>query len=248
MNAKTGIGIVALLGLVAALFFQYRQTRTLTAENDALRRQAAELAATPQLQVVEDPRAGTAEAEHTELLRLRAEVTRLKQAVATANATATAANAKAASLRTAPAAAEVGVLKDADRARDEHQQYRLQTVNLGKQLGIAARIFESDHSDQLPTSFEALVPYLNGGDAVANLMAERFEFHGHGRKVDFTEPALILFREKAARQTPDGRWERIYSLMDGSVQTVTRDTNDFAEFESARTGTPANAPTNPVQP
>jgi hypothetical protein len=44
---------------------------------------------------------------------------------------------------------------------------------------------------------------------------------------------------------PDGTWQRIYCLADGSVQVRNGPTDDFSAFEREGTGTAANAPRRP---
>jgi hypothetical protein len=123
------------------------------------------------------------------------------------------------------------------------------TVNAQKHLALALHIYAHEHQGQLPTTFEELKPLL--GDVldpegtVTGVPLDLLEFHVHGRDVRISEPGLILLREKQARRLPDGTWERIYSLADGSVHRIKRSDGDFSEFEQARTGTPANAPKRP---
>jgi hypothetical protein len=53
---------------------------------------------------------------------------------------------------------------------------------------------------------------------------------------------MLTLREKAPRQTPDRkRWERIYGLADGSVETIygrTPDANQFITFEAQHSPPP----------
>jgi hypothetical protein len=50
------------------------------------------------------------------------------------------------------------------------------------------------------------------------------------------EPQLFLFREKEPRRQPGGKWERAYTLADGSVQNATSDTADFSAWEQQARG------------
>jgi hypothetical protein len=43
--------------------------------------------------------------------------------------------------------------------------------------------------------------------------------------------ALQIFCEQVARQTPDGKWERVYSMADGSVEMQASDGGNFDAFE-----------------
>lgn len=83
---------------------------------------------------------------------------------------------------------------------------------------------------------------LDENGEVNGVPLDLFEFHPHEREIGLSEPGLTLLREKQARRLPDGTWERIYSLADGSVQRINRANGDFSDFERGRTATPANAP------
>jgi hypothetical protein len=126
---------------------------------------------------------------------------------------------------------------DTELARDVAQRH----------LALAVRMYFGDHQQRLPTKLEELHAYLKdtlGTDGtVKGVSLDLLEFHDHEREVAGFEPRLILMRERHARRLPDGTWERIYSLMDGSVQRVKRANGDFSDFELAGTATVANAPT-----
>jgi hypothetical protein len=83
------------------------------------------------------------------------------------------------------------------------------------------------------------------GNFPGGVPADLFEFFPQERMISEGEPQMILFREKSARRLPDGAWERVYCMADGSVQWIHRDDGDFSEFEQAGTATPANAPKRP---
>ena len=74
------------------------------------------------------------------------------------------------------------------------------------------------------------------------LSSDLFEFFPHERVISDAEPDLILFREKQARQMPNGKWERIYAYADGLVQTKNSADGDFRQIDREGTGTAANAP------
>jgi hypothetical protein len=119
-----------------------------------------------------------------------------------------------------------------------------------KNLGLAARIFSTDHEDRLPTTLGEIKGEVDSlaaaeGTWPDGVPLELFEFFPHERLVSAREPQLILFHEKSARRLPNGTWERIYCLTDGSVQRINRPDGDFSEFELARTATRANAPKRP---
>jgi hypothetical protein len=53
-------------------------------------------------------------------------------------------------------------------------------------------------------------------------------------------PGKIIFREQVARQTPDGKWERVYGMVDGSVEVQTSDDGNFGAFEQQHMAAPPN--------
>ena len=120
---------------------------------------------------------------------------------------------------------------------------RTRTVNHMKQIGLAARLFASDNGDKLPRNFEDMKGMLGMAPDAANTL-ERFEFYPQPRAITESEPQLFLFREKEPRQIPGGKWERSYTLVDGSVQNAVSDTADFTAWEQQAQGiASAEAPT-----
>jgi len=130
-------------------------------------------------------------------------------------------------------------------AMQKAQVYTTDVVKAGKHLGVAARLFATDNKDWLPTTFDELRNEMNlrpDGTFSGGILPDQFEFFPHERVISEAEPTLILFREKAASQLPDGTWQRNYCLADGSAQTRSNATGDFTDYDRAGTGTAANAP------
>ena len=121
-------------------------------------------------------------------------------------------------------------------------------VNAMKNLGLAARVFATENADRFPTKFEDMkneMGLTSEGNFPGGVPADLFEFFPQERMISESEPQMILFREKSARRLPEGAWERVYCMADGSVQWIRRDDGDFSEFEQAGTATLANAPKRP---
>lgn len=117
----------------------------------------------------------------------------------------------------------------------ESRALRVKTINYMKHLGLAARIHANDNQHHFPNSFEQISKIL-GDSLPAGLSMDRFEFYPQLRPVMETEPQLILFHEKEPRKLPDGRWEKVYGMADGSVQTARSDTRDFSKWEQESGG------------
>jgi hypothetical protein len=49
--------------------------------------------------------------------------------------------------------------------------------------------------------------------------------------VNGTMPGKMIFRERVARQTPNGKWKCVYGMADGSVEVQTSDDGNFDAFE-----------------
>jgi RNA polymerase sigma factor (sigma-70 family) len=241
MKSKLTLGILAGGAVIAALTWQQHNLTGLTEENSALRRQLAANAATPP-----SPRATNASEadsanreQQEELLRLRGEVAQLRRTNRPASS--------ASSTAPAPASGDIDALATQMLIAEAASTKIIKTM---KNLGLAARIFSTDHEDRLPTTLDEIKGEVDSlaaaeGTWPNGVPLELFEFFPHERLVSAREPQLILFHEKSARRLPNGTWERIYCLTDGSVLRINRPDGDFSEFELARTATRANAPKRP---
>jgi RNA polymerase sigma factor (sigma-70 family) len=249
MKSKLTLGIVGGAALAVALAYQQNSLNRLTDENSALRSQlAAALATSPPTATAQ-----TADSEtltqsrdpQSELLRLRGEVTQLRQAAREDRNRSTAARDTGATPQLDP--------EELAKAMLAAEAVATRTVNAQKHLALAAKVYSIQHQDRLPTTFEELKPFLGEalnilGEAlspdgtVAGVSFDPLEFQPHERDIYGFEPRLILLRERNARQLPDGTWERIYSLADGSVHRKKRSNGDFSDFEREGTGTLGNAP------
>ena len=245
MKSKLTLGIVGGAALVATLAWQQHHLSRLADENAALRAEKGPTAAPDptraEAERVDSKILNQLREQQDELLRLRGEVAQLRQATREARNRPTGSP-------NAGAAPKVES-KDLAQAMQLADAVAIRTVNAQKHLSLALQVYANEHQGRFPTTFEELMPLL--GDvidregAVAGVPLELFEFHVHARDVRLSEPGMILLREKQARQLPDGTWERIYSLADGSVHRIQRPDGNFSEFEQARTATPANAPRRP---
>ena len=235
MKTKLALSAVAVAAIAAPLAYQQKTVTQLRDQNQALQQQVAQLNARAEAsasgaQPVDPSEAERLPKEHTELLQLRGEVGRLrKQIVAQSNGAQQELNA-------AVAAAQAAETQAAQlTAEMQASALHASTVNSMKQLGLAARIYSTEHEEKFPATFEDMKNELNGLDT------SRFEFVKHPRAISETEPDLILFREIQPRQLPDGTWVRSYTFVDGSVQSPNAPKGDFSDFEKVHTAKPLNA-------
>ena len=157
-----------------------------------------------------------------ELASLREEAGRIQASLAGARGTEWA-NAEA-ELKQAEAARQEAT------AETETVELREKTINTMKHIGLAARLFARDNGDRPPKTFEEIKELMGPAFAEAEAL-ERYEFYPQPRPISEAEPQLFMFREKEPRQLPNGKWERSYTLADGSVQSAVSDTADFSAWE-----------------
>lgn len=226
MKSKLTLGLVGGAALVAALAWQQRNLNRLTDENSALRSQMTAAAPAPSAAVSDKTDAETLarlREQQDELLRLRGEVAHLRRTTPPANS--------ASSTVSAPASKEIDALATqmliAQVTRDK-------VIAAMKHLGLAARVFATDNAGRYPTTFEEMKNEMGltpDGNLPGAVPAELFEFFPQERDISDGHPQIILFHEKAARHLPDGTWERVYCMADGSVQRINRADGDFSEIE-----------------
>ena len=243
MKSNLVLGIVGGAVVATALTWQQHNSHRLAEENSALRQQIAALSAavpasSPTADLTELTRLRD---EHGELLRLRGQVAQLIQANKGSAGTDVTKRLQAAEARANQAEAAAALVKAEETANGRS----IAIVNALKNLGLAARIFSTDHADRLPTTFDEMRNEMGlaaDGTFPGGISPDLFEFFSHERPISEREPQLILFREKVARRLPDGNWERSYCLTDGSVQRLHNDHGDFSQYEQVGTATLANAP------
>jgi RNA polymerase sigma factor (sigma-70 family) len=241
MKAKLTLGIVGGAAVIAALTWQQHNLTRLTEENSALRGQLAASAATPPPPATNTPADPETLArlreQQEELLLLRGEVAQLRRTPPQPAAKSSA----------APAAAAADIDAQATQMLIA-QATSTKIINAMKNLSLAARVFATDHQDRFPATFDDMKNEMGltpEGNLPGGVPAELFEFFPQERDISDGHPQMILFREKAARHLPNGTWERIYCMADGSVQRINRADGNFDEFETIGTATAANAPKRP---
>ena len=230
MKTKLALAAVALAAVAAPVGLQQHRVNRLKSENRDLQSQAVKLAALREENArlaglkLEAEELDRLRAEHHELLRLRGEVTRLRQE------SAARASIPRQELDVTRAAAQV----EAGQSTVEDAFAKLHEATMGdlKQLALGGQIFANDNEGRLPTTFEQIPNYLG---VATDRFHERYEFVQHPRPISETEPQLLLFREIAPRQRPDGKWEKAYALCDGSVATQVSGDGNFQTWEAEHT-------------
>jgi RNA polymerase sigma factor (sigma-70 family) len=220
-KAKIVTSAVVFAGLAVVVMVQQNSmTRQRTEINDLKQRLATvqNEPHSPAKPVVEVK--NLAEDQMRELLRLRGEVTRLQSMARPMPGAVSSVNSKHNS---------IPGIQVPSSEEGRFDMVRARVMSQLSQMGVAMRVYANDNEDKYATNFADMDNEF-GGDVNRREYELRFEMVDAG-KLDQTMPDLITFREREARQTPDGKWERAYGMADGSVQMIRSDTGNFEAWE-----------------
>ena len=247
MKSKLALGIVGGAIVVTTLAWQQRSITRLADKNAGLRRQVVALTTVPS---TSPPVAPEVERQvrdkHTELLRLRGEITQLRQAATASSGSDLQNRLQGAEVRAA--LAEITAERAKALAMADARQHSFLVLKAMRNLGIAAQTFSAQNNSRYPASFDEMRNEMDlqaDGTLAGGISPNLFEFFPHERVISEAEPDMILFCEKQARQMPNGKWERIYAYADGLVLTKNSADGDFRQIDREGTGTAANAPKKP---
>ncbi len=110
---------------------------------------------------------------------------------------------------------------------------QIDTVSAMRQLALAMRVYAIDNASQFATRFDQLTNELAGvTNFEGNIGLDTFEFVNTGL-VNDTMLGKIILRERIPRQAPDGKWERVYVLSEGNVQTIKSKDGNFDAYEKS---------------
>lgn len=251
-SVKSKIALVALLagGIVSPLIIQRTAMNRLRAENENLRAQlsaAQAIQSSPQTNTADSSEPSRTGSQQAELLRLRGEVTRLR--------------ADAARTRQQPPTQATAPSLPA--SRDTVGRYEMytgdllgphhaDTIKMMKMVGIALRRLEQDPAISadvrgMPFSRDnELLTELKKSISLPDEEWNQFDILVPNLEVltqNKSDSGLIVARSKDPIQTPDGRWVRVYTRVDGSVVNLIHDSAtkalDFGELEnSSRSNNP----------
>jgi RNA polymerase sigma factor (sigma-70 family) len=230
-KSKIAFAVLAASMATVAIIQSHANAR-LDADNQALRRQTASLAAAsaenqplataPKSAPI--PSSALSTEEFNELLRLRGEAGRLKSQLTAANLSL--ARDKAAQLK-APADPVVAAI--------EAKQAAIEKMIYVKQWLLAFHLFAAENNGLFPTNLEQAVAYAPAGDkGETKLATDQFEVVYQGRLDAIPKLSqTIVIREKEATQSPtDGRWSRSYGFADGHSEIHVAPDGNFEPWES----------------
>lgn len=168
-----------------------------------------------------------------ELLKLRAEVSLLRQNSNLARAAQLETNQLAIALAESQSKIERLEFEKLDRSIFTDMA---QLVNAMRMRPRAYNGFMATNFDQI-TSELSVNTNTNGSVSFSETGNDLslFEFMNAGQANE-TLPQKLIFREKTPRRTPDGNWVRIYGRAGGVVQKRESSTGNFEPWESAQDG------------
>jgi hypothetical protein len=228
-NFKAGLIVAVVIAGAIFLFIQHQAQDKLRTENESLTQQLVQLqtdneSLSNRLAGIGDAKKLTDE-QFNELLKLRGEVGMLRNQVVELGKLRE--ENRRISKELADANQTIQSLPSPEQAL--FNKKRIQSVNDAKMIGLAMRIWAGDNNDQYPTNFDDMTNELGGVTNEIHLK-ETFEFVNAGAANEHY-PQMLMLREITPRQAPDGKWERVYGLADGSVWTETSSDGNFDAYE-----------------
>jgi len=233
---KLGLSALAVAGATTALVVQHQAQDILRAENQSLTQQIAQLKTDNESLSNRLAAAGGSKSfsddQLNELLRLRGEVGTLRRQITGLGKL----QKENQQLKTQIPSQNQSVQLPTEA---QYQQHATEMVQSVKKLGIAMRLYLTENNNQYATNFDQLTNDLagfavDGKPDKAPIELDAFEFVNAGL-VSSDYPQMVMLRERVPRRTPDGKWERAYGLVDGSVQTATSYDGNFDAWEKANT-------------
>ena len=245
---KLGIGALVVAGAATAMVMQQQTQTKLAGESQSLRQQIAQLRTdnenlSNRLASVGEAKSLTDE-QLNELMKLRGEIGVMQRQLDELGKL----RGENQRLREAEAKLQASNENMAmTSALAKFKANEIQVVNTMKQLGVAERIYGNDNNGQYATNFDQMTNELGG--LYKNPVLDNVEFVNAGVARE-QYPQMIIFRERNPRQSPDGTWQRVYGLADGSVQVAVSPDGNFGAWEKydySEKGIILSQPSNPNQ-
>ena len=121
-----------------------------------------------------------------------------------------------------------------DPAEADFQHETRRRIQDLKKWGLMFRVHANDHGGQFPDNWEQVAEQIPETERASFLEFARqnYEIAYHGKEESISNRwSGILFREKQARQSPSGKWFKVYGHLDGSASTLTQPPVNFSDFE-----------------
>jgi RNA polymerase sigma factor (sigma-70 family) len=209
---KAGIVIVVIVGGVTTSLIISQQARAkLSQQDETLRQQSAQLA---QLAADNERLSGLAARSNnpdfqlSDLSRLRAEAASLRQQT---NDLAMLQQQNR-SLQVQAAKAQTPLQLNEDR---------IAKMEVPKNWLLAFKTYAVEHQGQFPTNFELAASLLQKeSNGETNMSPNQFEIVYQGSDALTNSGEVIMLQEKKPWLGSDGKWHKIYGMVDGSVQDI----------------------------
>lgn len=225
---QLAFSVLVVAGLTTAYVLKQQAQVGLREENDALRRQVAELqtengALSNRLAAAADFKRH-ATGQLTELLKLRGAVGLLEQQVGEM------AKLREEIQRLQATQRDSQALQASMDALNQQQQAAVLSLNRARQGVLAFILFAAENQQQFPATFAQAAPFFKEGLEPIEM---NFEIVYVGSMTNITNAAgTVVLREKHAWQTRDGKWQKTYGFADGHAEIHTEPDGNFDDWES----------------
>jgi len=238
ISSQTKRAILLILFALAALavLLQWQQIHRLADQNVTLRDPMNQLSASREQdqKLISNLRSSDDlhQSEHGELLRLRSQLSRLKDA----ERENTRLRSDLDRLATASAQSGINAKANTDDDQSPEQQLLSDTRGLAKDLALALIALAEANDEKLPQELSS--DFLRSIDAISNhssskITANRFELIYNGSLLDVADSTrTILLWEKDATRLESGEWAKTYGFTDAHIETwKASHPDDFARQE-----------------
>jgi RNA polymerase sigma factor (sigma-70 family) len=135
---------------------------------------------------------------------------------------------------------ELGQLQAQTRSARARQLSEEMKKSAG-QIGITRRVWMDMSPNLVLTNINQFKKAPPGGLS-ADVNLDNFEIIPQPAPLDEGYPEVAVFRERTPRRTPDGKWARVYGMVDGStIEQISADGN-FEPWEKQHLMPPKNTP------
>jgi RNA polymerase sigma factor (sigma-70 family) len=215
-----------IIAAVGTGIYEARQASRLRTENAALREQTHQLAELDRLRADNQRLVGQSkmelaqpQAEHEELLRLRARVTALRE------------------VETEIARLKMERNALANRIEEEFALRQRKMAYLGN-WGAALKVYARTNNGRLPANLAEAAPSMPFGDLVRSnygaggIQDDQFEMASQGTLTNLGDPTrIIVMREREPVRVSNGSWARVYLFADGHTELHFAADGNFTAWE-----------------
>lgn len=225
---KLGVGALVVAGVTTVLVMQHQAQNRLRAENEALQQQLAQAQAQNQgLQAAATNQSNAlTDAQMNELLRLRGEVSRLRQQTN----------------QLGKAAVKLKQSKPTQQNNedvDPETQMARARMNDQKQLILGMIMYADKNGGQFPASFDQITNSFNYSDKIMGDMS-KLQLVYSGAMTNIPDPASTVVIRETEPWLYNGQWTKSYGFADGHVELHSEPNGNFDNYEQQHIIVPAN--------